>query len=165
MTATEEKISGIADVYTDMIYRLSFSYMKNHQDAEDAVQDVFVKLMEKLPDFQSPEHEKAWIIRVTINVCKNKLKAFWRKNTSSLDDSPEPSKTDTYQTESEVLQAVMSLPETYRAAVHLYYYEGFKTPEIAEILQKQESSIRSILHRARKQLKTILKEDCDFEQL
>lgn len=162
---TNADISRLAEKYGDMIYRLSFSYTKNQADAEDTVQDVFVKLMERLPKFESEEHEKAWIIRVTINACKNKLKAFWRRETSPLADSPEPYKNDAYIVESPVLEAVMTLPAIYRTAVYLYYYEGYKSSEIASILNKRESSVRSILHRARAQLKIILKEDCDFEQL
>lgn len=162
MDATEQKISELVERYSDMIYRLALSYMKSIHNAEDVVQDVFLKLVENDIFFDNPEHEKAWIIRVTINICKNKLRQFWNRNTTALDDVQEPSYSDTYEDDT-VLKAVMSLPENYRIVIHLFYYEGYKTPELAKLLKKRESSIRSILHRAREQLKTILKEEYDFE--
>ena len=163
MENTEKQISFLVDKYSDMIFRLAFSYMKNIYDAEDAVQDVFIKLIENDTEFENDEHEKFWIIRVTINICKNKLKQFWNKNIVELSHAYELPYNDSYGDDS-VLNAVMSLPEHQRIAIHLYYYEGYRTAEIAGFLKKRESTVRSILHRARKQLKEILKEAYDFEQ-
>lgn len=162
MENTEKQISFLVDRYSDMVFRLAFSYMKNRYDAEDAVQDVFMKLIENDLNFESEEHEKSWIIRVTINICKNKLKQFWNKNIVELSNAYELPYNDTYGDDT-VLSAVMSLPEQQRIAVHLYYYEGYKTYEIAGFLKKRESTVRSMLHRARRRLKEILKEEYDFE--
>lgn len=146
---TAEDISFYTEKYGDMILRLSFSYLKNLADAEDAVQDVFIKLLEKNVHFESAEHEKAWFTRVTINVCKNKLRMFWNRNTCSLDDIGELPYQDQYGGDNTVLSAVLSLPEGQRTAIHLYYYEGYKTPEIAALTGKRETTVRSDLHRAR----------------
>ena len=99
---------------------------------------------------------------MTVNLCKNRLKLFWNKNTCALTEISDAAHFD--NKEGFVLEAVMSLAENYRIIVYLYYYEGYKTAEIAKILKKREASVRSALHRAREQLKTILKEDYDFEQ-
>ena len=160
--AAEERIALLADKYGDMILRLAYTYMKNMPDAEDAVQEVFLKLLEKTPLFISAEHEKAWIIRVTVNICKNKLKSASARFTQPIEDAVIPV-LDRYDEGNDVLSAVMALPENYRTVIHLYYYEGYSTKEIAGILKKRESSIRSDLHRARAQLKEILKEGYDFE--
>lgn len=163
MESLEQKISGLVEKYSDRIFRLAFSYMKNRPDAEDAVQDVFVKLMEHNMDFNDTDHEKAWLIRVTINVCKNKLKQFWKRNTSGLFEVEEVSCEDEYISDNFILQAVMHLQEQYREVIHLYYYEGYSTPQIADLIGKHETNIRLMLHRARKKLKEILKEEYDFE--
>lgn len=162
MEDIEKRIHIIAEKYSDMIFRVAYSYTNNRQDAEDIVQDMFVKLIELDKPFESDEHEKAWIIRVTVNLCKNRLKLFWNKNTCALTEISDAAHFS--NKEGFVLEAVMSLAENYRIIVYLYYYEGYKTAEIAKILKKRETSVRSALHRAREQLKTILKEDYDFEQ-
>lgn len=146
-----------------MILRISYTYLKNQADAEDVLQDVFLRIMDKKPDFSDAEHEKFWIVRVTSNICKNKLMQFWNKNKCSIDDVGEISSYDTYATDSNVMKAVMSLPEKYRVAVHMFYYEGYSTVEISKILGKSEVTVRSILHRARNRLKDLLKEEYDFE--
>lgn len=163
MEDIEKKIHILSEKYSDMIFRIAYSYTNNRQDSEDIVQDMFVKLIELNKVFESDEHEKAWIIRVTVNLCKNRLKLFWNKNTCSLSETEHFAHFD--EKDEFVLDAVMKLTENYRIIVYLHYYEGYKTAEIANILKKRESSVRSALHRAREQLKKILKEDYDFEQL
>lgn len=160
---TQEYIGGLIDKYGNMILRISYTYLKNMADAEDAVQDVFLRIMDKKPEFQDENHEKSWIIRATINICKNKLNLFWNKNKCSMDDVADAYSFDKYDTDNHVFKAVMSLPEKYRTAIHMYYYEGYSTPEISEITGKSETTVRSLLHRARTQLKDILKEEYDFE--
>lgn len=155
-------ISYFLDKYGDMVFRLAVSYMKNRQDAEDVVQDVFMILLKKEIIFENNEHQKAWLLRTTINICKNKLKLFWRRNVFSIDEFSEFSYDENYN-ENFVLEAVMNLPTQHRVVVYLYYYEGYKTAEISKILGKEESTVRSILHRARNKLKKILKEEYDFE--
>jgi RNA polymerase sigma-70 factor (ECF subfamily) len=132
--------------------------MKNMPDAEDVVQDTFVKLMQKNPTFESEEHEKAWLIRVTINLCKNLLKTTWFKKTVPLDHTVEFT-----QQESIVIDAVLELSVKYRSVILLYYIIGYNIKEISDILGRKEATIASQLQRARAQLKSKLKEDFDYE--
>ncbi len=163
MAETDEHIGVLIEKYGNTILRLSYTYLKNIADAEDAVQDVFLKIIEKMPDFNDETHEKAWVIRTTINICKNKLKLFWNKNVDFLNDTKELTTFDKYNEDSTVLNAVMMLPQKYRTVIHLYYYEEYSTPEIARLLNKNEVTVRSHLYRARDKLKSVLKEAYDFE--
>lgn len=163
MTDTNEQIVKMVDIYGDMILRLAYTYLKNIADAEDVVQEVFLKIVECMPEFNDKIHEKAWIVRATINLCKNKLKLFWNRKIDPLDEIKEISATDDYDENSDVLKAVLGLPEKYRTVVHLYYYEQYSTLEIARLINKNESTVRSILHRAKEKLKSVLKEAYDFE--
>lgn len=161
--ASAEYIGELVDKYGNMLLRIAFSYLKSKADAEDAVQDVFLQVVEKEPAFNDENHEKAWLIRTVINICKNNLGRFWNKNRVSIDDIAEIAETDSYSTDNEVLAAVMALPEKYRVAVHMYYYEGYSTAEIASLTGSNEPTVRSLLCRTRKKLKDELKEDYDFE--
>ena len=143
--------------------RIAYTYLKNRADAEDIVQDVFLRIIDKKPSFNDESHEKSWLIRATINMCKNKVNMFWNKNKCSIDDVQEFAVSDKYNTDTSVFQAVMALGEKYRVVVYMYYYEGYSTPEIADVIGKNETTIRSLLHRARNKLKDMLKEDYDFE--
>ena len=163
MTGTKDKISEYLEKYGDTAMRIAYTYLKNKEDAEDAVQDLFLRVMDIEPVFNDSEHEKAWFVRTMINICKNKLKLFWNRNTCSIDSVAEASVYDKYAADSEVLGAVMSLADKYRIAVYLYYYEGYSTPEIARLTGKTETAVRSALHRARNMLKDKLKEAYDFE--
>lgn len=160
---TSERIEILVNKYGNMILRLSYTYLKNIADAEDVVQDVFLKIVEKMPEVDDEAYEKAWIIRVTINICKNKLKMFWNKNVDLVDEMKEIASFDEDNDNSDVFKAVMSLSEKYRMVIHLYYYEGYSTPEIANLIDKNEVTVRSLLHRAREKLKSVLKEAYDFE--
>ena len=137
-----------------MLYRVCFAYMKNKADTEDVVADVFVKLLKGGKSFQSDEHEKAWLLRTAVNQCKDRLKHWWNTcenidNYKFLEDSRKAGGDDT-------LDAVMGLPERYKAVIYLYYYEGYSSAEIAEILRKPQSTILNHLHEARKYLKGVL---------
>jgi RNA polymerase sigma-70 factor (ECF subfamily) len=152
-------ITNVVEEFSDMLLRVAFSYMKNISDAEDMVNNTFLKLMEKNPSFENEEHKKAWLIRVTINLCKNRLKTAWFRIIIPLEDNnisflPE---------ENFIISAVLELPEKYRSIILLYYYDGYSIKEIAYILEAKESTISSQLQRARKQLKSKLKEDFDYE--
>ena len=160
--AADERIRLLVEAYGDMIFRLCYTYMKNVPDAEDAAQDVFLKLIETQPEFDDAEHEKAWIIRVTINICKNRLR-FFRIRRAERIENTNIAVYDKHNDTPEVLAAVLALPEKYRTVIHLYYYEEYSTPEIAQMIGRNESSVRSDLHRARARLKTVLKEGYDFE--
>ena len=141
MHALDCNIENLVNKYGDTVYRLAFSYMKSKQDAEDVSQDVFIKLFEY----------------------KNKLKLFWRRNICSIDEVQEHPYYDEYSSENLVYKSVISLPAKYSTVIHLFYYEGYKTTQIAEITGQKESTVRSLLHRAREKLKPILKEMYDFE--
>jgi RNA polymerase sigma-70 factor (ECF subfamily) len=156
---TENYIPYLIDTYSDMLIRISFSYMKNLSDAEDITQEVFIKLLEKKPSFQSAEHEKAWLIRVAINLSKDKLKSSYFKNTAPL----EGDFIDITKEDNEIIEAVLMLPLKYRSIVLLYYYEDYSISEVANILNLKDSTVGSQLSRARKLLKPILKEDFKYE--
>ena len=138
--------------YYALVFRIAFSELKSHADADDIVQDVFLKLLLYQPAFESTEHEKAWLIRVTINQCKDVLKSFFRRNAVSLDGllpvavKQEPQDTQT-------LEAVLSLPQKYRNVIYLHYYEGYAATEIADIMHKPVNTVYTMLARARKLLK------------
>lgn len=156
---TDEIIEQDLDCYGDMLLRLAYSYMKNIHDAEDILQDVFVQLMKNINIFESSEHKKSWLITVTRNLCKNKLKSSWFKKRDELVELPYY---DNYKND-DVLDAVMKLPLKYREVIHLFYYEDYTTAQIAELINKKESTVRSLLHRGRNILKDVLKEGYDFE--
>ena len=157
---TDEIISRDLDDYGDMILRHAYSYMKNIHDAEDILQDVFVQLMKNIDIFQGNDHKKSWLITVTRNMCKNKLKSSWFKSREELIELPYY---DEYKND-DIIEAVMKLPLKYREVIHLFYYEDYSTAQIAEIVNKKESTIRSLLHRGRNILKKMLKEGYDFEE-
>ena len=123
------------------------------REAEDAVQDAFVKYLEKAPAFASGEHERAWLLRVLINGCKSRLRAPWRRRTTPL--------LDTYPAAAEeerlALEEISALPPKERAVIHLYYYEGYPTAEIAALTGEREGTVRSRLTRARARLRELLK--------
>ncbi|NEW06338.1 sigma-70 family RNA polymerase sigma factor [Paenibacillus sp. SYP-B3998] len=138
----------LVNKYADMVLRLAFTYLGNQADAQDACQDVFIKLFKHQRHFNDGEHEKAWIIRVTINTCKDIIRSPWKKWFSSIEYLPNN------HTESiDVVSFVVTLPRKYRMVIHLYYYEGYKTTEISEILNIKESTIRTQLKRAKELLK------------
>ena len=132
--------------YSKSIARAAFTYLKNTADAEDITQEVFLALLEKQPHFESEEHLKAWLLRVAINKSKNALKSGWFTRTQPLFEalpalSPQ---------ENEVLSCVLSLDEKYRIVLLLYYGEGFKIKEIAQILEMDENTVKTRLSRGRK---------------
>ncbi|MBP2032844.1 RNA polymerase sigma-70 factor (ECF subfamily) [Clostridium algifaecis] len=156
---TDEIISKALDDYGNMLLRFSYSYMKNIYDAEDVVQEVFVQLLKNVDTFNSEDYKKNWLICVTRNICKNKLKSSWFRRRGKLIEMPYY---DEY-TDNSVLNEVMNLPLKYREVIHLYYYEDYSTVKIASILNKKESTVRSLLSRGRNLLKKVLKEEYDFE--
>ena len=149
-------IEAAYEKHVNMLYRVCFSYMKNESEAEDVVADVFVKLLRHGRRFQSAEHEKAWLLRTAINLCKDRLKHWWRRR-EDIDEHQGIKSTDIV--EDETLKAVMELPKRYKAVIYLYYYEGYSSAEIAEILKKPQSTILNHLSEARKLLKGVLKND------
>lgn len=131
-----------------MVYRLCFTYLKNASDTEDAVQNVFIKLMSHEHPFENEEHEKAWLIRCASNHCKDILKSAYRKRTEFDVFDVADENTDCLEP-SDVYEAVLGLPDKYKDCIYLYYYEGYKTDEIAELCGRPASTVRNHLREAR----------------
>jgi len=139
--------------HENRIYRTAIAIMGNKADAEDIMQDVFLKVIDgKAPQFQSAEHETAWLTRVTVNQCRSRLRSHWWRKTEPLLDTY-PAQDNEQQ---DLLETVTSLPSKYRVAVYLFYYEGYSTKEIAQITNQKEPTVRSILARARHMLRGFL---------
>lgn len=146
--------------HENKLYRTALAVMGNVSDAEDVVQDTFLRAYEKAPEFESEEHEKAWLIRVTANLCKSRLRSPWHRRKEPLLDTYPASEPEQH----ELLEQIMTLPSKYRAVIHLFYYEGYSVHDISELTGQKESTVRSHLTRARQKLKSVLKED-DYESL
>ena len=149
---SEQEVSRAVEQYADMVRRLCMIHLKNHADTEDIFQTVFLKYALSSVLFESAEHEKAWILRVTVNACKDLLKNFFRSRTVSLDDIMEQPAVMP-QDHREVLEAVLSLPAKYKDAVYLHYYEGYTAPEISRILGKNVNTVYTILNRSKQLLR------------
>lgn len=147
----EQEFTEIYELYVEDIYRLCFSFMKNQMDAEDAVQETFLKFYHSGKHFENKEHLKGWLIVTASNYCKNVLKQWWRKR-QNLEDYQETVGKENQMVD-EMMELVMQLPEKYKTAVYLYYYEGYDSREIAVLLHKPASTIRTYLQKARKLLK------------
>lgn len=150
----------ILDVYGDAVLRLAYTYVHNMSDAEDILQETLIRYLENRPVFENEKHEKAWLFRVAANLSKNKIAYNKIRQADQLEDQLIAQEREDLTF---VWDAVKRLPESYREAIHLYYYEGFPTAQIAEILGKKESSVRSDLRRGREKLREVLREEYDFE--
>jgi len=135
--------------YSDMVYRIALTRCRVVENAEDIFQEVFLKFSEKNPKFDSEEHEKAWFIRVTINLTKNLKHSAWSQRTVTLDENMIFEKKE----EQDIFSSVCQLPQNYRTVVYLLYYEGYKVKEISELMKKSEGTIKSWLFRAREILR------------
>ena len=156
------RAAQILDTHGNAILRYAYSYLHNMDDAEEVLQDTLVQFLKTAPAFESPSHEKAWLLRVAGNLSKNRLSYNAVRAADELNDELLAENRDDL---SFVWQAVRDLPEKYRAPVHLFYYEGYSTRQIAEILQRGEATVRSDLHRGRALLREILKEAYDFDEI
>lgn len=137
------------------LFRAALAILADRAEAEDAVQDTFLKYLEKRPEFDGPEHESAWLLRVLVNGCKNRLRSAWRRKTVPLDEAFTMASVE----ERRELEELMALPVKERLVIHLHYYEGYKTAEIARILGEAEGTVRSRMSRARARLRTLLTEE------
>ncbi len=151
MSYSDKEFVSTYNRYVDMIYRLCFSFLKNREDTEDAVQSVFVRYLKSGKKFENECHEKAWFIVTASNLCKDMLRRSWRHNISIENYGSIPGIEDS--TGNDVYMAILDLPYKYKTVVYLYYYEGYKTHEIAEMLHKPSSTIRNYLTEARRHLK------------
>ena len=153
---TKEQFTCLAQKYIDTVFRVAFSYLKSHTEAEDVTQNVFLKLLSADKDFESEEHIKHWLIRVAINECKRALLSPLRRSESIEDYADTLSFSDPEH--SELFYAVMALPKKYRVPVFLYYYEDYSTGEIAAMLGRSASTVCTQLDRARDMLRKTLQE-------
>ncbi|MCL2031009.1 MAG: sigma-70 family RNA polymerase sigma factor [Oscillospiraceae bacterium] len=152
---TDDFIRRTVEDYADMITRIAFQNVKNHCDAEDIMQEVFVRLM-RGPEFKDESHKKAWLIRVTLNLCKNWNSTYWNRNTVPLEAVLREA--EAADARESVPEELWELPPSYRSTLYLYYYEGYSVPEIAQIFGRSKNTISSWLTRARRQLKTLILE-------
>lgn len=153
----EFQAKRLVNLYADMILRISYQYLKQTCDAEDICQTVFLKYISANMAFDSIDHEKAWIIRTTINACKDHLKSAWFRRTAALDDAAQiaaPEVPDTW-----LLDAMKGLPEKYRICLYLYYYEEYSAREIADVMGVSESAVGQYLTRGRRKLRTIITDE------
>ena len=150
--AGQETITRLISAHYYSLLRLAFAYTGNEAEAEDVVQDVFLSLVSREVSFESEAHEKAWLIRCTINRSKNVMKSAWLRKRAPLDETLSylPSE------ESEVLSAILQLPENYRTTLHLHYYEKYTIEEIASILGRKPATVGTWLTRGRERLRTAL---------
>lgn len=156
MNLTEEQtkyFSRLYEKYADDMYRLCLVYLKRREDAEEAVTDAFIRAMERAPSFENEAHEKGWLMKTTVNICRNMLRSAWTRYVVSNDEvlsymaTPE---------EISVMEEVLSLPPKYRVIIYMHYYQGYKAAEIAKMLGMNESTVLSRLSRGRQKLREIL---------
>lgn len=152
----------MTEKYFDMVYRLAFSRTKDSDHADDVCQDVFYKFLKTDKEFETEEHLKAWLIRVTINQSKSIFTNSWFKKTVPLSEKEDelifttPEKNDLYH-------VIKKLPQKYATVIHLFYYEDLPVAKIAQILDMKETTVKSHLHRARNMLKELLGGRYDYE--
>ncbi len=149
-TKTETDVARVLRAYGDMLYRTAYLLLGNPHDAQDALQEVLLRYMEKAPDFQSPDHEKAWLLRVTSNCCKDCLRFRMRHTYIDLESLrellPAPDK-------QQLVRELYALPARYKTVLILFYFEGYSAKEIAQILGLSENAVKKRLQRAREALK------------
>ena len=153
----EFQAKRLVNLYADMILRISYQYLKQTCDAEDICQTVFLQYLTANMTFDSMEHEKAWIIRTTINACKDHLKSAFFRRTVALDDAAQmaaPAVPDSW-----LLDAMKGLPENYRLSLYLYYYEEYSAREIAQVMGVSESAVGQYLARGRRKLRSIITDE------
>ena len=157
-TKFAEDAEKVIAQYSDMVYRLAFSRTGTREDADDVYQEVFYRYLRKHPVFESEEHQKAWLLRVTINCSNSFLSSPWRKRRAEMpEDLPFEDKG-----QQQLYTELRLLPEKYREVIHLFYYEELSVEEIGRLLHRKPSTVRTQLTRAREMLRRVMKED-DYE--
>ena len=159
----KENIVRIMELYGDSIYRMSYFVLQNDQDAQDVLQETLIKYMQKAPAFQSDSHEKAWLLSVANNLCKDMLRFHKRNRCINLDDlmgsSLEPLTTAGHPSDnSELIARIFALADKYKRVIYLHYYEGYSVKEIAHILKISEGAVKKRLERGRHQLRQMIEE-------
>lgn len=167
----QEKINN----YSDMLYRIAFLQLRNNQDAEDVVQETFYQFIKNKKGFETPEHEKAWLIKVTLNGCRKVWRSAWYRHIDAMPDgeaaADKAGETDAGMENSilerernrEIMGAVMRLPRKYREVIHLFYFQEMSVKEISLVTERKESTVTSQLTRGRELLRKNLKEEYRYE--
>lgn len=162
MSNNEHKLEVLMGNYRDMIIRIAIANVRNKEDAEDILQEVAVRYLKNLPEFQNQEHEKAWFIRTTINLCYDFVKTAWNRKTTGLDLEVCADKfvgllkLPFIEDDDETLEKVLELPLIYRNPIYLFYYEDYSIKEIADIIGENENTVKTRLRRGRDKLKRVL---------
>lgn len=159
---TNGRAEMILTRFGDSILRYAYTYLHNMSDAEEVLQDTLVQFLKTAPEFESENHEKAWLLRVAVNLSKNRIRYNKLRETDELNDELVAEEREDL---SFVWEAVKSLPVKYREVIHLFYHEGYQTAQIAKVLGRNESTVRSDLRRGREKLKEVLKGEYDFEEI
>lgn len=153
---TNERFTCLAQRYIDTVYRVALNYLKSPSDADDITQNVFLKLLQEKKPFDSDEHVKHWLIRVTVNECKNLVRSRWWR-AESIEEYAGQLAFDN-QTQSDLFHMVMALPRKYRLPIYLHYYEGYSTQEIGQMLKLPKNTVCTQLKRGRELLKESFQE-------
>ena len=151
-----DAIETVIRTYGNTLYRLCFVMLGNESDAEDAVQEAFIKYLQKAPQFENPDHEKAWLIIVATNQCRDILR--FRKRHPQI-DSEDLQELSTSSSDSGILEALMTLPEKFRIVLTLYYVEEYRVDEIARIIRKTPSAVKMRLQKGRKLLEELYRKE------
>ena len=154
---TEREFTAAAERHLDMVYRIALNYFRVPADAEDAAQTVMLRLWQSDGDFADDDHLRYWLVRVTLNVCRDVFRSFWRRRTVPLESCREPALDDSAH--QRLYQEVMALPAKYRLPLYLYYYEGYSVAEVGELLGLKPSTVQTRLARAREKLRGSLMEE------
>jgi len=157
-----DEIRQIVTQYSKTLYRIAFTTLRSIPDAEDIVQEVFLRLLKSKPQFASQEHQKAWLIRVTINLSRDRIRHS-SKTELPLELCAELTQSNSDESNSDLLQVVLTLPEKYRTIIHLYYYEDYTINEIAQILSLPSATVGTRLARGRAMLRKMLEGDFSDE--
>lgn len=157
---TNEQFTCLAQRYIDTVFRVALNYIKSPSDADDVTQNVFLKLLQEQKSFDNDNHVKHWLIRVTINECKNLVRSRWWKAESFEEYAGTLSFDD--QAQRDLFYTVMALPRKYRIPIYLYYYEGYSTQEIGELLKLPKNTVCTQLKRGRDLLRKALQEVEDY---
>ncbi|MBQ2191819.1 MAG: sigma-70 family RNA polymerase sigma factor [Clostridia bacterium] len=145
--------------YSGMVFRLALARCRSRVEAEDVMQDVFLRYVRRAPKLESAEHQRAWLIKATINCTNTLLSSAWNKRTALYSELTQLAPMLPDENAADIYAAVLRLPKKQRTAVHLYYYEGYRVKEIASLMDVSESGVKSLLHRAREGLEKDLKGD------
>lgn len=151
-----EQVEYLVRTYSDLIARISYTWFSNTSDVQDISQTVYLKLLTSRTQFDTVDQERAWIIRMTLNACKDLKKSFWRRRVSGFDENPEIAVAMPELEYNPVLAAVQALPLKYRNAIYLHYYEGYQVQEIAAMTGEKPATVSAHLSRGRKKLRSML---------